>query len=62
MPVFHKRKIDIFMEVTYPRLLDVEGTDIPTKCLLLLATTAYHPTRLESSSTLLSEPETLYFP
>jgi hypothetical protein len=26
MPVFHKLKIQIFMDVTLPRLLDAEGT------------------------------------
>jgi len=26
MPVFHKLKIQIFMNVTQPRLLDAEGT------------------------------------
>jgi hypothetical protein len=26
MPVFHKLRIQIFMDVTHPRLLDAEGT------------------------------------
>jgi len=26
MPVFHKLNIQIFMDVTHPRLLDAEGT------------------------------------
>jgi len=34
---------------------------IPPQCLYLLATTAYHHTTLESSSTLLSEPDNSYF-
>ena len=33
----------------------------PPQCLYLLATTANHPTRLQSSSTLLSETDNSYF-
>ena len=29
MPVFHKLKIQIFMGVTHPRLLDAEVSTIP---------------------------------
>jgi hypothetical protein len=52
------------MDVTHPKLIDDEGTGsiFPPKCLYLLATTAYHPTRLESSSKLPSEPENSNFP
>jgi len=51
------------MEVTKPRLLDAEGrgSTFP-RSLYLLATRVYHPTRLPSSSTLLSEPENSYSP
>jgi len=34
----------------------------PPKCLYLLGTGSYHPTRLQSSSTPLSEPDNSYFP
>ena len=66
MPVFHKLKIQIFMDVTHPRLLDAEGTGstFPQNVCIYwpLDATAYHPARLESSSTLLSEPDNSYFP
>jgi len=43
------------MDVTHPKLLDAEGTGSTfPQSLYFLATTAYNPTILQSSSTLLS--------